>query len=92
MARGRSRRRARSGTEAAWTAHEAGRCAAHIDDTLAAYQELIVLAATNEQKLWREYPQNHYIAHIRYQCRWGNPRDWWCYVDEDFMGILKRTV
>ena len=44
--------------------------------------------------LWRLKPKIHLFQELaQYQAReMGNPRDWWCYKDEDFVGFLASVA
>ena len=41
---------------------------------------------------WR--PKGHMLEHLVDDkiCLWGSPREFWCYGDEDFVGLMKRIA
>ena len=56
---------------------------------VALYSDLYAEAATNGRTLWKFPPKAHLIDHmVTYQSReWGNPSYFWCYADEDLVGM-----
>ena len=42
--------------------------------------------------MWNEVPKFHYLAHIALLSVLANPRMHWCYMDEDFMKLMKAIA
>ena len=61
----------------------------HIHDSLVAYRHLSAAADGANEYRWNEVPKFHYFVHIGLQALYGNPRFHWCYMEEDFMGVLE---
>ena len=53
------------------------------------YSELHAEAFGLHQKLWKFPPKAHLVDHlVTYQAaEWGNPSYYWCYADEDLVGL-----
>ena len=53
------------------------------------YQELYAAAARLGVKAWKMTPKAHLVQELLlYQCQvWGNPAYYWCYCDEDLVGL-----
>ena len=53
------------------------------------YTALYSEAAATGQKLWKFPPKGHLIDHlVSWQAaEWGNPAYFWCYADEDLVGL-----
>ena len=64
---------------------------ASLTSTMRAYQALSYRAIIAGVRRWHEVPKHHWAHHLIEQCRWGNPKWWWTYADEDFMGIIKSV-
>ena len=52
------------------------------------YNVFAAESAVAKSKMWKGLPKLHLFQHM---CEWqapeyGNPRFWWCYADEDFVG------
>ena len=52
------------------------------------YNVFAAESAVAKTKMWKGLPKLHLFQHM---CEWqapeyGNPRFWWCYADEDFVG------
>ena len=52
------------------------------------YSSLAAETAATGSKMWKSLPKLHLFQHL---CEWqapefGNPRFWWVYADEDFVG------
>ena len=58
------------------------------------YQWLSAEALANAAPLWKMRPKAHYIAHqlVDMQATRENPRHQMCFVDEDFLGKVKRLA
>ena len=41
---------------------------------------------------WGLTPKFHFLCHLADMCSYSNPRNNWTYMDEDFMGIMKKLV
>ena len=78
--------------EDTWSAAVRDLARASLTGAMEAYQDLSVMAVDAGRRLWNEVPKHHWVQHLILQLAFGNPRDWWCYIDEDFMGIIKRIV
>ncbi len=58
------------------------------------YTSLAAQALAAHQKLWKTTPKLHLFCHL---CEWqaierGNPRYYWCYPDEDLVGLMVEIV
>ena len=53
------------------------------------YRHLSAPAHAAAQARWHEVPKFHHFVHIGLQSLHGNPRFHWCYMEEDFMGVLE---
>ena len=55
-----------------------------------AYERLYTEAYTAGRKLWKLTPKVHLAQELlQYQCQvWGNPTYFWCYADEDLVGMM----
>ena len=53
------------------------------------YQQLYANAARLGVKAWKMTPKAHIVQELLiYQCQvWGNPAYYWCYCDEDLVGL-----
>ena len=59
----------------------------------AAYNALALQAALNGQRLWKVQPQNHMMCHLIYDMApVANPRWVHNYMDESFIGLIKRVA
>ena len=47
------------------------------------------LHANSPSHRWVEIPKHHILQHVAAQAQLQNPRWSWCYIDEDFMGLVK---
>ena len=59
-------------------------------ELLMLYAQLAAEARANNRKLWKFSPKHHAFGHL---CEdqaphYGNPRWYWCYMDEDLVGKL----
>ncbi len=59
---------------------------------LVVYKYLAISAYQSRQRLWKIRPKNHYIMHTCLEMKETllNPFCWTCFMDEDFMGKVKR--
>ena len=62
----------------------------HIHASLVAYRHLSAAADGANEWRWHEVPKIHHFLHIGLQALYGNPRFHWCYMEEDFMGVLEH--
>ena len=79
---------------AEWTLDMRDTMVEHLDSMAESYQQLssMALHAVPVKRLWNEVPKHHYTMHLRLQCTWGNPRTWWCYPAEDYLGIVSKLT
>jgi len=54
------------------------------------YQRLYAEAANLGERMWKMTPKVHLVQELLlYQCAmWGNPIYYWCYSDEDLVGLM----
>ena len=78
--------------DADWTEAVQGDAIDSLTRAMDAYQDVSCMALDAEKQLWCEVPKHHFVQHLIEQCTYGNPKHWWCYSDEDFMGIMKKIV
>lgn len=74
-------------------------CIAALDGFLEAYDGLRLLfrrgldARFHAAQVFAPRPKLHMSHHIKDKVRrFGNPRDFWCYADEDFVGLIKKIA
>ena len=65
-----------------------------LENMTTSYQHLSYkfLTSVPLKRLFNEYPNNHFVQHVRLQLRLGCPTQWWCYADQDFMGLIKKVA
>ena len=54
------------------------------------YQRLYAEAALHGERMWKLTPKLHLVQELLiYTCaQWGNPVYYWCYSDEDLVGLM----
>ena len=79
-----------------WTAGSAGRLEGFVRRHILLYHSLAVgsVRANPRFLCWRWDPKHHMILHLASEQarRMGNPRNWWCYMDEGSIGIAVRIA
>ena len=75
------------------------RCIRALDTFMEAYDALRLLfrrnlpAAYHGAQVFAPRPKLHMGQHLKDKIRlYGNPRNVWCYADEDFVGIIKKIA
>ena len=58
------------------------------------YSKLAETSANARLRMWKMSPKLHLFVHLcEWQAmEWGNPRYFWCYADEDLVGILTEVA
>ena len=77
---------------------DAAACRRHMHKFISSYSELRLLFRRNlpeglhYAQPFNFRPKAHMLLHIVDQKIdiWGSPREFWCYADEDFVGLVKR--
>ena len=74
------------------TANEKSKLLHAVQDFQTCYGELCKIAQTERKKLWSETPKLHFFWHLGQQGRFLNPRVFWTYMSEDFVGKVSRLA
>ena len=65
---------------------------ATIDEFLKTYCSLCDSADRDEEPLWNMVPKFHWLWHLADRSFWLSPRRGACWIDETFVGIMKRIA
>ena len=63
-----------------------------IDDFLIAYTALCTFADAAGHHLWNVTPKFHWLWHLGVRAYWLSPRRSACWLDETFVGVVKRIA
>ena len=58
------------------------------------YSYYAALSKLTHEACWKLTPKLHLVCHLVdvVAPRWGNPRSYWCYGDEDMIGHMKEVA
>ena len=56
------------------------------------YSKLSGKAQKEKKKLWSEVFKFHHFWHLAQQARYQNPRKFWTYMSEDFVGKISKLA
>ena len=72
------------------TEDEKGKLLQAVQDFQDAYGELCAIAQKERKMLWSETPKLHFFWHLAKQGQFLNPKIFWTYMSEDFVGKVSK--
>ena len=74
------------------TAGEHAKLKTAMDECLRCYSALARLSMEQDERRWSIVSKHHFMWHLTWQGQYLNPRLWWRYGFEDFMGICRSLA
>jgi hypothetical protein len=74
------------------TAEDGVKLIALVDSFLVNYEHLAETSWTERKKNWGQYPKFHHLWHWARQSQYMNPRKFWTYGAEDFVGEIVKIA
>ena len=71
---------------------ESGALMDAVKDWQECYGRLCKLAQAKKQMLWGEVPKMHFYYHLAQQGKFMNPKMFWTYMSEDFVGKMSKLA
>ena len=71
---------------------EHGRVVKYVDECLSTYSALARISMEQGKLRWSMVTKHHFMWHLARQAQWANPKTWWCYGFEDFMGVCRHIA